>query len=200
MENKKIETETVIANEKEMKEKIRELSEVVAEAVELSAREAFYTLHDEYEYEDRLHVFNSYVNLFEELKEISPAHAITLIDIILIDHGYSFIPEQLRALCNRNKDAIDRFNDSFKKCAIEAFMDELDMADAEYEDEFEDDEDSCECDCGSCDSCKCGHECEGVCQGEKIDFTFKVGNQIAEGTLRPCECKCCDDKGCDEDE
>ena len=76
------------------------------------------------------------------------------------------------------------FNDSFKKCAIEAFMDELDMADAEYEDEFEDDEVSCECDC----------------QCEKIDFTFKVGNQIAEGTLRPCECKCCDDKGCDEDE
>ena len=184
MENKKIETETVIANEKETKEKTRDLSEVVAEAVELSAREAFYTLHDEYEYEDRLHVFNSYVNLFEELKEISPAHAITLIDIILIDHGYSFIPEQLRVLCRRNIDAIDRFNDSFKKCAIEAFMDELDMADAEYEDEFEDDEVSCECDC----------------QCEKIDFTFKVGNQIAEGTLRPCECKCCDDKGCDEDE
>ena len=157
MENKKIETETVIAKEKEMNEKIRELSEVVAEAVELSAREAFYTLHDEYEYEDRLHVFNSYVNLFEELKEISPAHAITLIDIILIDHGYSFIPEQLRVLCRRNIDAIDRFNDSFKKCAIEAFMDELDMADAEYEEKFEDDEDSCECDCGSCDSCKCQH-------------------------------------------
>ena len=33
MENKRIETETVIAKEKEMKEKIRELSEVVAEAV-----------------------------------------------------------------------------------------------------------------------------------------------------------------------
>ena len=86
------------------------------------------------------------------------------------------------------------FNDSFKKCAIEAFMDELDMADAEYEDEFEDDEDSCECDCGSCDSCKCQHEIE------EIAFSFKVGNQIAEGTLCPCECKCCDDKGCDEDE
>ena len=157
MENKRIETETDIAKEKEMKEKIRELSEVVAETVELSAREAFYTIHDEYEYEDRLHVFNSYVNLFEELKEISPAHAITLIDIILIDHDYAFIPEQLRALCNRNKDAIDRFNDRFKKCAIEAFMDELDMADAEYEEKFEDDEDSCECDCGSCDSCKCQH-------------------------------------------
>ena len=157
MENKRIETETVIAKEKEMKEKIRELSEVVAETVELSAREAFYTIHDEYEYEDRLHVFNSYVNLFEELKEISPAHASTLIDIILIDHDYAFIPEQLRALCNRNKDAIDRFNDRFKKCAIEAFMDELDMADAEYEEKFEDDEDSCECDCGSCDSCKCQH-------------------------------------------
>ena len=157
MENKRIETETVIAKEKEMKEKIRELSEVVAETVELSAREAFYTIHDEYEYEDRLHVFNSYVDLFEELKEFSPAHAITLIDIILIDHDYAFIPEQLRALCNRNKDAIDRFNDRFKKCAIEAFMDELDMADAEYEEKFEDDEDSCECDCGSCDSCKCQH-------------------------------------------
>ena len=121
MENKKIETETVIANEKEMKEKIRELSEVVAEAVELSAREAFYTLHDEYEYEDRLHVFNSYVNLFEELKEFSPAHAITLIDIILIDHGYSFIPEQLRALCNRNKDAIDRIQRQLQKMCYRSF-------------------------------------------------------------------------------
>ena len=121
MENKKIETETVIANEKETKEKTRDLSEVVAEAVELSAREAFYTLHDEYEYEDRLHVFNSYVNLFEELKEISPAHAITLIDIILIDHGYSFIPEQLRALCNRNKDAIDRIQRQLQKMCYRSF-------------------------------------------------------------------------------
>ena len=121
MENKKIETETVIANEKETKEKTRDLSEVVAEAVELSAREAFYTLHDGYEYEDRLHVFNSYVNLFEELKEISPAHAITLIDIILIDHGYSFIPEQLRALCNRNKDAIDRIQRQLQKMCYRSF-------------------------------------------------------------------------------
>ena len=194
MENKRIETETVIANEKEMKEKIRDLSEVVADAVELSAREAFYTLHGEYEYEDGLHIFNGYVNLFEELMKISPAHAISLIDILLIDHDYSFIPEQLRVLCRRNNNAIDKFNDSFKKCAIEAFMDELDMADAEYEDEFEDDEDSCECECCSCDSCKCQHEIE------EITFFFKVGDQIAEGTLRPCECKCCDDKGCDEDE
>ena len=191
MENKKIKPELVISDEKEI---IRELSESVLSAVELTAREAFYTIHDEYEYEDRLHVFNSYVNLFEELKEFSPAHAITLIDIILIDHGYSFIPEQLRALCRRNIDAIDRFNDSFKKCAIEAFMDELDMADAEYEDEFEDDEESCEGGCSSGDGCKCQHE------SEEIAFSFNVGNQISEGTLRPCECKCCDDIGCDEDE
>ena len=174
MENKRIETEKVIANEKEMKEKIRDLSEVVAEAVELSARQAFYTLHDEYEYEDRLHIFNGYVHLFEELMKFSPAHAITFIDILLIDHDYSFIPEQLRVLCRRNN--------------------ELDMADAEYEDEFEDDEDSCECECCSCDSCKCQHEIE------EITFSFKVGDQIAEGTLRPCECKCSDGKGCDEDE
>ena len=118
MENKRIKPELVISDEKEI---IRELSESVLSTVELTAREAFYTIHDEYEYEDRLHVFNSYVNLFEELKEFSPAHAITLIDIILIDHGYSFIPEQLRALCNRNKDAIDRIQRQLQKKCYRSF-------------------------------------------------------------------------------
>ena len=118
MENKRIKPELVISDEKEI---IRELSESVLSTVELTAREAFYTIHDEYEYEDRLHVFNSYVNLFEELKEFSPAHAITLIDIILIDHGYSFIPEQLRALCNRNKGAIDRIQRQLQKMCYRSF-------------------------------------------------------------------------------